>query len=89
MSSSCARRTRAKNEIHAVLVRRLVGPPARHRRVRDQGPPRGSTTLELPVEESETVEACPRHIEFLDAEIAAVERQIATARARHHRRSGG
>ena len=33
--------------------------------------------LELPVEECETVEGCMRHVEFLDAEIAAVERLIA------------
>ena len=36
------------------------------------------TELELPLEETETREACMRHIEFLDREIAAVERQIAT-----------
>jgi transposase len=57
-------RSRAKNEIHAVLVRRLVGRPA---------------GLELPLEETETIQACIRHVEFLDGEIAAVERQIATA----------
>ncbi len=33
--------------------------------------------LELPVEECETVEACMRHIEFLDTEIAEVERVVA------------
>ena len=33
--------------------------------------------LELPVEECETVQACMRHIEFLDTEIADVERVIA------------
>jgi transposase len=33
--------------------------------------------LELPVEEAETVEGCMRHVEFLDAEIAEVERLIA------------
>jgi transposase len=33
--------------------------------------------LRLPVEECETVEACMRHIEFLDAEIAEVERVVA------------
>jgi hypothetical protein len=44
--------------------------------VRRQGPPlaRG---LELPVEERESVDAGIRHVEFLDAEIAAVERLIA------------
>jgi transposase len=33
--------------------------------------------LELPLEEAETVAACLRHVEFLDSEIAAVEREIA------------
>jgi hypothetical protein len=33
--------------------------------------------LELPVEESETVQAAMRHIECLDAEIAEVDRLIA------------
>ena len=43
--------------------------------VRGQGPPLAG--LELPVEERESVDAGIRHIEFLDAEIAAVERLIA------------
>ena len=70
-------RSRAKNEIHAVLVRRLLGrPPAS-----DLFGVKGRhwlAELYLPLEESETVEACLRHIEFLDSEIAAVERQIAS-----------
>ena len=35
-------------------------------------------SLELPLEESETLEGCMRHVEFLDAEIEAVERLIAS-----------
>ena len=35
-------------------------------------------SLELPNKETETIGACSRHIEFLDGEIAAVERQIAS-----------
>ncbi len=69
-------RSRAKNEIHAVLVRRLVGRPP----VSDLFGVKGRQWLrglELPVEEAETVAACMRHVEFLDAEIAAVERQVA------------
>lgn len=69
-------RSRAKNEIHAVLVRRLVGRPP----VSDLFGVKGRrwlAELELPLEESETIEACMRHIEFLDCEIAAVEQQIA------------
>jgi transposase len=70
-------RSRAKNEIHAVLVRRLVGRPP----VSDLFGVKGRAwlrALELPLEESETVAACLRHVEFLDAEVAAVERQIAS-----------
>lgn len=69
-------RSRAKNEIHAVLVRRLVGRPP----VSDLFGVKGRewlAGLELPLEEAETVAACLRHVEFLDLEIAAVERQIA------------
>jgi transposase len=68
--------TRAKNEIHAVLMRRLKGrPPAS-----DLFGVKGRTWLaeqQLPLEERETVDACLRHIAFLDAEIAEVERVIA------------
>ena len=69
-------RSRAKNEIHAVLVRRLVARPP----VSDLFGVKGREWLRglgLPLEEAETVAACLRHIEFLDSEIAAVERQIA------------
>jgi transposase len=69
-------RTRAKNEIHAVLVRRLVGRPP----VSDLFGVKGRAwlrALELPLEEAETVAACLRHVEFLDSEIAAVERELA------------
>jgi transposase len=69
-------RTRAKNEIHAVLVRRLVARPP----VSDLFGVKGRAWLaglELPLEEAETVAACLRHVGFLDAEIAAVEREIA------------
>jgi transposase len=70
-------RSRAKNEIHAVLVRRLLGRP----RASDLFGVKGRRWLAelcLPLEESETIEACLRHIEFLDCEIATVERQIAS-----------
>ena len=68
-------RSRAKNEIHAVLVRRLVGRPP----VSDLFGVKGRRWLAelcLPVEETEH-RAWLRHVEFLDGEIAAVERQIA------------
>jgi transposase len=69
-------RSRAKNEIHAVLMRRLRGRPP----VSDLFGVKGRRwlrELELPVEEAETVASALRHVEFLDAEIAAVERLIA------------
>lgn len=69
-------RSRSKNEIHAVLMRRLKGKPP----VSDLFGVKGRKwlrELELPVEEAETVGSALRHIEFLDAEIAEVERLIA------------
>jgi transposase len=69
-------RTRTKNEVHAVLMRQLVGRPPFSDLFGVKGR-RWLRQLELPVEECETVEACMRHIEFLDAEIAEVERLVA------------
>ena len=69
-------RTRSKNEVHAVLMRQLVGRPPFSDLFGVKGR-KWLTELELPVEECETVEACMRHIEFLDSEIEAVERKIA------------
>jgi transposase len=69
-------RTRAKNEVHAVLMRRLKGRPP----VSDLFGVKGREWLRglgLPVEEAETLESALRHVEFLDQEIAAVERLIA------------
>jgi transposase len=69
-------RTRAKNEMHAVLQRRLQGKPP----CSDLFGVKGRAwlaVLELPLEERETVDAGIRHVEFLDVEIAAVERLIA------------
>ena len=69
-------RSRAKNEIHAVLMRCLVGKPPMSD-LFGAGGRRWLRQLQLPVEEAETVEACMRHIEFLDSEIAEVERVVA------------
>jgi transposase len=69
-------RSRSKNEIHAVLARRLQGKPP----CSDLFGVKGRAWLaglELPVEERESVDAGIRHVEFLDSEIAAVERLIA------------
>src|SRR5918996_504392 len=69
-------RSRAKNEIHAVLQRRLQGKPPCSDLFGIKGR-QWLAGLELPVEERESVDAAIRHIEFLDGEIAAVERLIA------------
>jgi transposase len=70
-------RSRAKNEVHAVLMRRLKGRPP----VSDLFGVKGRRwlgELELPLEEAETIASALRHVEFLDREIAAVERLIAS-----------
>jgi transposase len=69
-------RTRAKNECHAVLVRRLIAKPA----VSDlfgQAGRRWLGELELPPWERETVDGCLRQIDFLDQEVAEIEKAIA------------
>jgi transposase len=69
-------RSRAKNEIHAVLMRRFKGKPPFSDlfgvKAREW-----LAGLELPVEEQETVAGCLRHVEYLDAEIAAVDALVA------------
>jgi transposase len=69
-------RSRAKNEVHAVLQRRLQGKPPCADLFGIKGR-QWLAGLELPLEERESVDAGIRHVEFLDAEIAAVERRIA------------
>jgi transposase len=69
-------RSRAKNQIHAVLMRCLVGRPPFSDLFGVKGR-RWLQGLELPEEERETVDSALRQVEFLDAEIAAVERLIA------------
>ncbi|MGH9381510.1 MAG: IS110 family transposase [Thermoanaerobaculia bacterium] len=69
-------RTRAKNEVHATLMRCLVGRAP----FSDLFGKRGRQWLRelaLPAEERESVDAALRQIEFLDSEIEAVERLIA------------
>jgi transposase len=69
-------RTRAKNQVHATLIRNLKGGPP----VSDLFGVRGRRWLaeqRLPADEQETVAACLRQIEFLDGEIALVERALA------------
>ena len=69
-------RSRARNEIQAVLQRRLQGKPPCSDLFGVKGR-RWLAGLELPVEERESVDAGIRHIDFLDREIAAVERLVA------------
>src|SRR6266581_2676168 len=69
-------RTRAKNQVHATLIRNLKGKPP----VSDLFGARGRRWLaeqDLPADERETVAACLRQIEFLDREIALIERTLA------------
>jgi transposase len=69
-------RTRSKNEIHAVLQRRLQGKPPCSDLFGVKGR-QWLAGLELPLEERESVDAGMRHVEFLDVEIAAAEKLIA------------
>jgi hypothetical protein len=71
-------RTRAKNEVHAALIRRLVPKPAVSDLFGLAGR-RWLEQLELPDEERETVDGCLRQIHFLDRELAELERVIAGA----------
>jgi transposase len=69
-------RTRAKNQVHATLLRNLKGKPP----VSDLFGARGRrwlATQDLPADERETVAACLRQIEFLDGEIGLLERTLA------------
>jgi transposase len=69
-------RSRAKNQIHAVLMRCLVGRAPFSDLFGVKGR-RWLVDLELPEEEREAVDSALRQVEFLDAEVAAVERLIA------------
>jgi transposase len=80
-------RSRAKNQIHATLMRCLVGRAP----FAEPFGPRGRrwlSELALPEEERESVDSALRQIEFLDSAIAAVERLVA-AEALGRPRSGG
>jgi transposase len=68
-------RTRAKNEVHATLSRCLLGRAP----VSDLFGKGGRAWLsrqELPAEETETVSGCLRQIDFLDGEVAAIDREL-------------
>ena len=69
-------RTRAKNEVHAALMRQLIAKPKVSDLFGLEGR-RWLVALELPVEERETLDSALRQIDFLDREIAEADRVIA------------
>jgi len=69
-------RTRSKNEIHAVLMHNLKGRPPMSD-VFGKGGREWLAALELPRDERQTVDGCLRHIDFVNGEIAILEREIA------------
>jgi transposase len=69
-------RTREKNQVHAVLMRNLKPRPP----MGDLFGVKGRVWLaehQLPEHEREMVEACLRHLDFLDQELAALDRAVA------------
>jgi transposase len=71
-------RTRAKNEAHGVLGRNLCERPP----VTDAFGKAGRAwfaTLQLPIDERLTLDGCLRQVDFLDQEVAALDREIAKA----------
>jgi transposase len=75
-SALVRQRTRPKNEISAVLVRNLKGRPP----MTDVFGKKGRvwlSELTLPDDESDTVTACLRQIDFLTGEITHVDQQLA------------
>jgi transposase len=71
-------RSRAKNEIAAALQRNLLDRPGVYDVAGERGR-RYLQSVELPADERNTVASCLRQIEFLDEEIAAVDRAVAEA----------
>ena len=69
-------RTKAKNEVHAALMRRLIAKPAVSDLFGVEGR-RWLEQVELPAEERETVDGCIRQLDFCEGEIARIERVIA------------
>lgn len=69
-------RTRAKNELHAVLARNLKGRPPMSD-VFGKGGREWLEQLELAPDERETVQGCLRQVDFLDGEVGLIERELA------------
>ena len=69
-------RTRARNQIHATLIRNLGGRgPARD--IRAKKGREWLTSLELPADERATILSCMREADFLARELKQVDREIA------------
>jgi transposase len=69
-------RTRAKNELHAVLAGNLKGRPPMSD-VFGVGGREWLSALALPADERETVAGCLRQVDFLDQEVSELERALA------------
>jgi transposase len=69
-------RTREKNQVHAILIRNLKGRAPATDLFGSAGR-RWLAEQELPVDEREMLEACLRGIDFLDREVAAIDRALA------------
>jgi transposase len=69
-------RTRAKNEAHGVLARNLCERPPVTDAFGKAGR-RWLAKLKLPIDERLTLDGCLRQVDFLDAEVAALDREIA------------
>jgi transposase len=70
-------KSRAKNEIHAALMRRLIPKPGFSDLFGKAGR-RWLEELELPAAERESVDSALRQIAFCEAEIAAIEKTVAS-----------
>src|SRR5262245_291972 len=69
-------RTREKNRVHAILIRKLKGRSPATDLFGTAGR-RWLAARELPADERALVEACLRGIDFLDREVAAIDRALA------------
>jgi transposase len=69
-------RTREKNQVHAILIRNLRQRPPMSDLFGVAGR-RWLAEQELPADEREMLEACLRQVDFLDGEVACVDRALA------------
>ena len=70
--------SKAKNEIHAALMRRLVAKPKASATCSEsRAGRRWLAELELPAAERETVDSALRQLDFCEPEIAAIEQVVA------------